>query len=147
MNANELMLGNYVTIDNPKAWSSYKNIPMVVTQIYSYLSQKEKEIWNKSNGTISLIFKHNTFSQFSEFIRPIALTEKWLLDFGFFKFNNAYVLQKPIENCLDFEFSIWEDLTYNTAEIKPDISNVHQLQNLYFSLTGNHLQLVEQTNG
>ena len=73
--------------------------------------------------------------------KPIPITEEWLLRFGFFKYNNAYVLQKPNENIINFKFSIWSDFTYNSSEFPVELKSVHQLQNLYFTLTGTHLTL------
>ena len=73
--------------------------------------------------------------------KPIPLTEEWLLKFGFFKHNNAYVLEKPNENIMNFKFSIWSDFTYNSSEFPVELKYVHQLQNLYFALTGTHLKL------
>ena len=73
--------------------------------------------------------------------KPIPLTEEWLLKFGFFKYNNAYVLEKPSENIMNFKFSIWNDFTYNSSEFPVELKYVHQLQNLHFALTGTHLKL------
>lgn len=71
----------------------------------------------------------------------IALTSDWLIRFGFFKYNNAWVLSTPKSNSIEFEFSIWQDLSYNTGEIKPELKYVHQLQNFFFSLMGKELVL------
>ena len=73
--------------------------------------------------------------------KPIPITEEWLLKFGFFKHNNAYVLEKPNENIMNFKFSIWNDFTYNSSEFPVELKYVHQLQNLHFALTGTHLIL------
>ncbi len=70
----------------------------------------------------------------------IPLTKDWVKKFGFFKFNNAWVVTKPNEG-IKFQFSLWEDLSYNTGELKPPLEYVHQLQNLYFVLTGKELKL------
>ena len=74
-------------------------------------------------------------------IHPIPLTSDWLIRFGFFKYNNAWVLSTPKSNSIKFEFSIWQDLSYNTGEIKPELKYVHQLQNFFFSLMGKELVL------
>jgi hypothetical protein len=74
-------------------------------------------------------------------IIPTQLTEGWLLEFGFFKFNNAYILKKPEESSINFQFSVWQDMTYNSSEFNIKLNYVHQLQNLFFALTGNELQL------
>ena len=75
--------------------------------------------------------------------KPIPLTEEWLFRFGFFKFNNAWVLKEP-GNPMIHEFSIWEDLSYNTGELMPDITYVHQLQNLYYVLMNKELILKDE---
>jgi hypothetical protein len=74
---------------------------------------------------------------------PIPLTEEWLLNLGLtdlkrknekhFKFNDfVYVLD-------------YGCVTYNGVIIsRQDIKYVHQLQNLYFALTGEELILNEQ---
>lgn len=78
-----------------------------------------------------------------EYLSPIPLTEEWLVKFGFEKRNNAWAIKNDakIYNSNGFQFSIWKDLTYNTGEISPPLEFVHQLQNLYFALTGTELQL------
>jgi hypothetical protein len=82
-----------------------------------------------------------------EDIEPIPLNEEWLFKFGFFKFNNAYVLEDPKEGLFDFEFSVWHDMTYNSSEFNVKLESVHQLQNLYFALMSTELELVVSKNG
>ena len=69
---------------------------------------------------------------------PISLSEEWMLKFGFnieecFYFNNGVWL----ELLEDFEFRI------EGFDLDNKIKYVHQLQNLYFSLTGEELVLKE----
>jgi len=71
--------------------------------------------------------------------QKIPITEEWLFKLGFFKYNNAYVLEKPTENIMNFKFSIWNDFTYNSSEFPIELKYVHQLQNLYFALTQREL--------
>ena len=73
-------------------------------------------------------------------IKPIPLTEEWLLKFGFVQF--------PASNLWDKEdfWAIYKKV--NTDEWRCDhlemqFKYVHQLQNLYFALTGEELQLKE----
>ena len=115
--ANELRVGNLV---------SFSNQNWIVANIYPHYVE----------GVIK--FKGKSVLECKE-IKPIKLTEKWLLRCGFFKYNNAYVLKEPSSNCNIFQFSICENLTYNTGELQPKIDYVHQLQNLYFALTGEEL--------
>lgn len=66
---------------------------------------------------------------------PIELTEKWLLDFGFEKiYNDCYIYNTII---LNNKFELMD------IDINVKCKYVHQLQNLYFTLTANHLRLVE----
>lgn len=70
-------------------------------------------------------------------VKPIPLTEEWLLKFGFDKkFNKDKITIIP-KGRLGYEngrtyFNSWVIL-----EKQPDF--VHQLQNLYFALTGEEL--------
>lgn len=79
-------------------------------------------------------------------IKPIKLTEKWLIDFGFEKLDkNKYVLSVTNKGVIN---------AYLKSDIKIEIGNcngdsfdylkvsyVHQLQNLYHSLTGKELKV------
>ncbi len=96
---------------------------------------------------------------------PIPLTEEWLLRFGFNSNNHeiheTYFINISLIERYDFEnfltILVMDDCCYvdvTEKEIHPDtmsyrvtlkdINHVHQLQNLYFALTGEELKL--QTN-
>ena len=126
MKKEELMYGNKLLFLNE-----------VVT--FSHISQIREDgiFWIK---TIESKIDSKSFH-----FKPIPITEEWLLKFGFFKHNNAYVLEKPNENIMNFKFSIWSDFTYNSSEFPVELKYVHQLQNLYFALTGNELIYEEQS--
>ncbi len=77
-------------------------------------------------------------------IKPIPLTEDILLDCGFNKCLNKYKLNTKLhtrntENVpfiiLDLDGFEYDDLRFQTK-----LKHVHQLQNLYFSLTGQELE-------
>lgn len=76
-------------------------------------------------------------------LKPIKLTEGWLINYGFdyFKSNNSYQLD------VDLGFSIWGriesgfNVYVNSDSCGQTIKYVHQLQNLYFALTGKELKL------
>lgn len=73
---------------------------------------------------------------------PITLTEEWLLKFGADFDDITYQLGCLLlaSNCDCF--NVWYcTLTYGKLGIK--INYVHQLQNLYFALTGEELQVKE----
>ena len=68
--------------------------------------------------------------------RPIPLTEEWLLKFGF--------ISNPYKDRYEFgDIDVECDKTKGKTELwlagSPHIKHVHQLQNLYFALTGKEL--------
>lgn len=72
------------------------------------------------------------------YYKPIPLTEEWLLKFGFKKENTLHD-GTSVYNGTPYLY--FKD-GYARISIKtPDIEYVHQLQNLYFSLTGEELSL------
>jgi hypothetical protein len=85
-------------------------------------------------------------------LQPVPVTEEWLLKFGFEKeniswFKNMIIYKRDsfILHYLDHEFNpVIEDNSegYFLA-IGNDIKYVHQLQNLYFDLTGEELTIKE----
>lgn len=81
-------------------------------------------------------------------VKPIPLTEEWLLKFGFEKgtdfflgeYRKGYYTHGNLEVNLDDQFSpTIVDPEYNVHDIGNRCEYVHQLQNLYFALTGEEL--------
>ncbi len=72
---------------------------------------------------------------------PIPLTEEWLFKFGF---EIGYNQKKMLDvYCKDFGLLIERSNGGNFYYKKVFIQYVHQLQNLYFALTGEELVLKE----
>jgi hypothetical protein len=70
--------------------------------------------------------------------KPIPLTEEWLLKFGFKKdFNGYYFGLLSFSITRNNEFMI----CVNDRPTETICYSVHQLQNLYFALTGKELTL------
>ena len=97
------------------------------------LVKKGEEIFETDFITIKMA--HN--------YQPIPLTEEWLLKFGFDRhhkdyFNNVILLK---------EIGEWDLKLYPQGEVSSaipmniKIKSVHQLQNLYFALTGEELTI------
>jgi hypothetical protein len=116
--ANELRIGNYL---------SGKQGHVTVTEI-------------RENNMVKI---HNNTSSFyvGTCLEPIPLTEEWLLKFGFAQINNRFTLE-------NFRFHIEKPCNYhgflfceNHIVITDKIKHVHQLQNLYFALTGEELTI------
>lgn len=69
----------------------------------------------------------------------IQLTEEWLLKFEFEKIEQGFVNQICLysgNDCFNYNVSFFEH--HNLITIK----YVHQLQNLYFALTGEELKII-----
>jgi hypothetical protein len=116
MKASELRIGNWVN-NNPRDG--------VITVF--------------SNDKCVIRHKAGIDRAFIEKLEPIPLTEEWLLKFGFKKNdNNQFIL---MEGSVDILFN--KDLNGWTCDgINFSINMteyVHQLQNLYFALTGEEL--------
>jgi len=137
--ANELMIGNYVS--RPDLGNGEQRTEQVLA-IYERV---------KTTGPIK------TIVDFSD-IKPIPLTEEWLIKLGFKKLDGG---------CLIFQKGIYE-IWSNTADLKEwslrrivgdknegsygetlncmvnvhnKVYTVHQLQNIYYSLTGEQLTI------
>ena len=136
MEAHELMLGNYVNTNRAHG-RGQKQLKKVQINLH-YLQQIE----NNCN-----------------YIEPIPLTEEWLLKFGFSEETQYYSdnlslfwldIHKSLENSEFYIFFNTEtkyiglhsmENENNISKYLYDIKYIHQLQNLYFALTGTHLIL------
>lgn len=89
-----------------------------------------------------------------EFIEPIPLTEEWLLKFGFQKDDNGCYWVNLLTHYFELEKSdcFWFPVYAQIPEFSHEkeqrvslncIEHVHQLQNLYFALTGEELTFSE----
>jgi hypothetical protein len=113
--------------------------------------------YNKSNKQEG--FFEATISQIGDFgayikpedYEPILLTEEWLLKFGFIDLTERCGL-KGMFSIINKHIHInTETMSYCEIDYEQNIidiirvEHVHQLQNLYFALTGEELQLQENT--
>ncbi len=70
-------------------------------------------------------------------LSPIPLTEEWLVKFGFIKDFYGFVLDDKMSLSFSTKLSpFWQD-----SPLSINIQYVHQLQNLYFALTGSELEI------
>ena len=152
MKIEELRFGNLVFLDNPESWKELQNIPMKVVGI-----GRNPTPLDGINETITVeklypnkydIYKD--YSQFAQYIKPIQLTEEWMLSFGAEKRSDKRVY---LENIIKYGFGenpITKDWILLIKYFKDDniyffqngfhkLEYVHQLQNLYFALTNSEL--------
>ena len=127
MKANELRIGN-----------------MVNDGVYKLMWAKPAMPYEEANEMQYGVAKDNEFTFFKEKeLEPIPLTEEWLVKFGAEKVNE-------ISEYFDGEDMYSYELYLDGAECLFDrkcncqpyehIKYVHQLQNLYFALTGEELK-------
>lgn len=69
---------------------------------------------------------------------PIELTEEWLLKFGFSKWKNKNNFSKG--SFIVYTLSK-KGFHYGRKSLRVELKYVHQLQNLYFALTGEELKI------
>lgn len=114
MKANELRIGNWITL--------------VKDDIYEN-KDYQLEAYD--------IYKASEFDDITQCLLPIPITEEWLLKFGYTFKSYGYG---------DGEWKQWSfngyslnSFTCNKTGV--DLKYVHQLQNLYFALTGEELKI------
>lgn len=123
MTVSELRIGN---------WVAHDGLPFYIRDV-------------EDLRDIERTLKHGTFT-------PIPLTEEWLLKFGFE--DNSYArFYKYVDNefyiTVSFKDYAHTQLSEHPVEVNDyslplDCKYVHQLQNLYFALTGEELTITEQ---
>ena len=130
MKANELRLNNYVYAENE--FLSMMDI--------AFIESISHEIG------IEFIGEHTKGDRQKESIGdldPIPITEQWLVDFGFEKteWDNNNSFRKMIGNN-DYAIVFYSNCICEIGDIiVKEIDFVHQLQNLFFALTGTELEL------
>ncbi len=124
MKASELRIGNYLDFDGRICF-------------IEAIDKQGVEVKFLDNGEEEWI----DLFQFS----PIQITEEWALKFGFEKKNNEVFIFKNL-----IKLNIWNkecelylgDRTFVRWMVWDlDIIQIHQLQNLYFALTGEELEI------
>lgn len=72
--------------------------------------------------------------------KPIQITEEWLSKFGFVP--NGFSMDKGEFNVeIWLESEIGHTFKWNDFVISIRLKHIHQLQNLYFALTGEELEI------
>jgi hypothetical protein len=89
----------------------------------------------------------NVANKFKNFhYNSIPLTEEWLLKFGFTRhhtdYSNNIIFIKNVPNNTEFEWGVYPNEVGSGIQIQNRelLRYVHQLQNIYFALTGEELE-------
>lgn len=115
---NELRIGNYV-----------KHVPLN-TGIFVKIDSEE------------ISYCESYPEEFNDNFKPIELTEEILLKCGFEKLEHLYKLHllNSLNLIYNSEHNGWYlDIYHNTSKI--ELRYLHELQNLYFALTGKELEI------
>lgn len=125
--AQELRIGNLILLNNEK------HRPKETGNVHKIIGINEKSahIYKVFNNQFE-----DYYGQFYEYLKPLPLTEEWLLKFGFEKRDvefPSYTKQGIQINYIDGKW-----LEYAR---RIEVKTVHQLQNLYFALTGEELSI------
>ena len=129
MKKNELRIGNWVL--NKRYKSGY------VMQIES-IGEFGVNIELGYDGRSPIIEDDCSFNE----CNPIPLTEEWLLKFGFEKTDSHGDFEYLIGRYSYFRGSFYIADCDECGE-SVEVQHVHQLQNLYFALTGEELTINE----
>lgn len=130
MKASELMIGNYV-IDLSRKSNGFEDYIVVVSDISD---RQEIRARNLKSGQASVI---------RDMLVGIPLTEEWLVKLGFVADGNNFVLYLSDYSGLTFSGGKMYLTSGQFAEMTETVpcDYVHQLQNLYFALTGEELTI------
>ena len=125
MKTQELKIGNYVN-------HIYNNelVTDVIADVGYHLLSSPKSTTSRKDSDVV------------KELKPIPLTEEWLLKFGFV--NDGYGEWMKDRYTLDCEYTdkgVYNFVIDNRTYLDIDIKHVHQLQNLYFALTNTELIL------
>lgn len=128
METTELRLGNFVKSENFDI-SRIVGLSAVVTldrieYVHVAIPDNEFGLWN--NGKVE----------------PIELTEEWLLKFGFEKNDIDDCFISPIGEIMQIDLTAGQiDFIWDGAYSNAPCEFVHQLQNLFFAITGTELEI------
>ena len=136
MNTKELRLGNFI---NRRYWNSEPNNEKYCTEV-------NVVTWiSPSNINVSPIISKEKFRIAKDDILPAELTEYWVRKFGFTHIENkTYIIDDGnyevqfFDDCIRFYIAAYMD-----SPPSVEIKYIHELQNLYFFLSGKELKIKE----
>lgn len=136
MKASELRIGNWIADRGRKEW-----------QIDHWETRDKVASKAPTIMCMGILQEAHSLTEYVDYLYPIPLTEEWLLKFGFeptrFQkephqwWNNGKI---EIGHTTKDDVMQYEYLSPTNTEMV-DIPYVHQLQNLYFALTGEELEM------
>jgi hypothetical protein len=129
----ELRIGNWIMDRGNKAWQ-------IDCWEHSTKVAAKEPIIGICDFTKKPIHGH-PLTEEVDFLKPIPLTEEWLLKFGFKRCETfSFIDIKSGLELMNISNKYFRGY-YRTTAIQVDIIYVHQLQNLYYAFTGSELQI------
>lgn len=123
MKSSELRIGNLFELSKG-IFGLPETVKLNAYQIYN--------LSNKEEGAIVAEYYH--------YITPIPLTQDWLLKFGFILNPWGWVIKSNNDFGLTLSVKSFNYKVSGNNQVK--VKHVHQLQNLYFALTGEELKII-----
>lgn len=121
---NELRIGNWVCTTN-----------QVMVKVFSINSPKPLKKSSLSDKWIIELFDNGLFDSSIDDISPIPLTEEWLIKFGWKQIDKYTFTKKGW-----FIYKRKRGFVTGSKKRELKLESVHQLQNLYFALSGEELE-------
>lgn len=133
MKANELRIGNWIKDRGGKEWQ------IDFWEFKNKVSAKEPEF--NTNG---IILRGHPLTEYVDYLQPIPLTEEWLLrlpdsEFDFVGFGNRQIWQHKRFMSIKLEYAHGQVFVYFNDEMINIKDYLHEIQNLFFALTGEEL--------
>lgn len=138
MEPSELRINNLVTVTNGTRMPLSTVFKIVTIKLFQVDLVRHDQI----PAQVETFFQKNYYE-----LTPIPLTEDWLLKFGFIvedtsTYSPGYEKPYRVYRKLQFTYNgIQQAWWYNGQVLYLQPQHVHQLQNLYFALTGEDLKL------
>ena len=107
-----------------------------------------QDVYNQVNEVTAgtLMYLRDADDEQAKNVKPIPLSDQWLSKFGFIETEKMYIIKHGVikyiltEDHHGFVFGIVNN--FNIEWFSWEIKYVHQLQNLYFSITGEELTII-----
>ena len=139
MKITDLRVGNYISCTD---FECMDEVPTELSEKYDKVLRIYDNViqWNSISDDISYYSATDI-----NYVDPIPITEEWLLSFGFkldYRNSEHTKLYSNEKLTIDYNFTD-KYIDFDNVLLAPDIKieYVHQLQNLYYALTGEELEL------
>lgn len=129
MDTHELRLGNHIMFSEDGTVFEVTSIDINGMGVRN----EDEEIW----------IEHDVFE-------PIPLTEQWLLELGFRRhhadYSNDVLYIKNVPNNNEFEWGVYPNELGSGIQIqyRRKLKYIHELENIYFSITNINLSYIKQ---